>query len=478
MSRAASSEYPIEAMLDEATGVRVDLVVEDGMGAARLAQRAGRVDRALDRWQAARRGAYVPGMAIEFDPITESPSPPSPEDVPAARAGRAGKPATTPDGRPITFEFVHQFLSNMLEGDFHAKRVLSLAGSALGAIHAASASIHAIGRALAVATRGDAKHATKQVDRLLSNAGINVWTLFSYWVRFVLADRKEALVAFDWTDFDADGHAVIAAYLITSHGRATPLVWKTVRKDTLEGHRNEYEDEVLGRLVETKPEGVKMTILADRGFGDQKLYESLEKSGLHYIIRFRECIIVSDGKETSKPAAEWVPKNGRIKSLQHAKVTADRAEVPVVVLTKAKGMKDAWCLASNRKDLSGKEIVKYYGKRFTIEETFRDKKDIHFGMGLSATHIGRCDRRDRLLFLMAIAHALMTLLGAAGEAVGLDKGLKVNTSKKRQLSLYNQGCYWYSAIPYLAPERLALLMTKFGEMVAEHQVFTKAFGIL
>jgi Protein of unknown function (DUF1524) len=31
--------------------------------------------------------------------------------------------------------------------------------------------------------------------------------------------------------------------------------------------------------------------------------------------------------------------------------------------------------------------VKLYGKRFTIEETFRDENDIHFGLGLSATHI-------------------------------------------------------------------------------------------
>jgi hypothetical protein len=29
-----------------------------------------------------------------------------------------------------------------------------------------------------------------------------------------------------------------------------------------------------------------------------------------------------------------------------------------------------------------------YARRFTIEETFRDLKDNHFGMGLSATHIG------------------------------------------------------------------------------------------
>jgi hypothetical protein len=36
-----------------------------------------------------------------------------------------------------------------------------------------------------------------------------------------------------------------------------------------------------------------------------------------------------------------------------------------------------------------------YGKRFTIEETFRDTKNGHLGIGLSATHIRDEGRRDR-----------------------------------------------------------------------------------
>jgi hypothetical protein len=61
--------------------------------------------------------------------------------------------------------------------------------------------------------------------------------------------------------------------LITRHGRATPLLWKSVRKDTLKGNRNRYEDELLVRFKEVVPQGVKVTLLADRGFGDQKLFE-------------------------------------------------------------------------------------------------------------------------------------------------------------------------------------------------------------
>jgi hypothetical protein len=38
--------------------------------------------------------------------------------------------------------------------------------------------------------------------------------------------------------------------LLTSHGRATPVVWLTVASATLKNHRNEYEYQVLVRLAE------------------------------------------------------------------------------------------------------------------------------------------------------------------------------------------------------------------------------------
>jgi hypothetical protein len=99
----------------------------------------------------------------------------------------------------------------------------------------------------------EAKHAIKQVDRLLSNSGVTVWSWFTHWVRFVVAARQEIVVALDWTEFDKDAHATIAMYLVTSHGRATPLLWKTVEKSALKNRRNDYEAELIERLHEILP---------------------------------------------------------------------------------------------------------------------------------------------------------------------------------------------------------------------------------
>lgn len=141
-------------------------------------------------------------------------------------------------------------------------------------------------------------------------------------------------------------------------------------------------------------------------------------------------------------------------------------------------MKEAWCLATTLKDQKAAEVVKLYGRRFTIEETFRDQKNLRFGLGLSATHIGSPDRRDRMLLLAAIAQALLTLLGAAGEACGLDRLLKTNTSKKRQLSLINQGMHHYDAILNMPEDRLVLLMNAFDLEVRNHAMFRAAFGLI
>jgi hypothetical protein len=373
---------------------------------------------------------------------------------------------------------VHQFVEQLVGDDYHAKRVLSLANGVVGTIHAAALAVHFIGEGLALAEGLDPKHAIKQVDRLLSNPAISVEKFFARWVAFVVAERKALRVALDWTEFDRDGQITIALYLLTRHGRATPLLWKTVRKSDLKERQGEYEDAIVEQLHDLLGADVRVTLLADRGFGDQARYEHLDRLGFSFVIRFRENILVESAEGESKAAAEWVPSNGRAKHLRNARVTADRAKVGAVVCVKSAGMTQAWCLATNRTDLSATEVVELYGRRFTIEETFRDQKDLRFGMGLSSTHIKDPARRDRLLMLAAFAQGLLTLLGAASEASGLDRYLKANTVKKRTHSLFRQGTYWYAALPTMRDDRLVTLMDAFGKIVAEHQVSRELLGVI
>ena len=79
--------------------------------------------------------------------------------------------------------------------------------------------------------------------------------------------------------FDRDGQSTLVLSLVAGHGRATPLIWLTVWKEEIATRRNDYEDACLRRLAETMPAGCRVTILADRGFGDQKLFAFLAELG-------------------------------------------------------------------------------------------------------------------------------------------------------------------------------------------------------
>ncbi len=374
---------------------------------------------------------------------------------------------------------VHDFVSSIFDDDLHAKRVASLSDGVVGALRGARLAVASLGRALAIAKDRRARHAIKQVDRLFSNTGVDVWRLFASWVPFVVGSRPEITVALDWTEFDADNQATIALYLVTKHGRATPLLWKTVVKSEMKGWRNEHEDVVLERLREVLPEGVKVTVLADRGFGDQALYELLkEQLGFDFVVRFRGIVKVTDEHGVTKTANEWVPDNGRPRLLRKARVTKARREVGAVVCVKAKGMKEPWCLATSLADETGADIVKRYGKRFTIEEAFRDLKNLRFGMGLSDTRISSPERRDRVLLVGAIAASLLTLLGAAGESIGFDRLMKANTVKERTHSLLNQGLFYFEWLATMSDERARPLIQKFNELVHQQATFREVFGLI
>ena len=396
--------------------------------------------------------------------------------------GSAGKAACETSARRRRFD--PATIGAMVDGIFgeseHAARVRSLSTAVGGAMEAASASIHLIGQALSQSLGLSAKHATKQVDRLVSNRKLDVWDLFDPWVRYVVADATDIVVALDWTDYAADGQTTIVASRITSHGRATPLVWKTHRKvEVTDGARNDLEDEVLLRLRQILGSGIRVTVVADRGFGDSKLYEFLSGESWAFVIRFRGNVNVAlrEGGPTHEAHA-WVPQTGKAKLHKDVFVTSRRVPLAGFVAVHAKGMKEPWCLATNRTDLNASQIVAMYGKRFTIEESFRDTKDPRYGLGLVDVHIKRPDRRDRMLLIAVVAQALLTLLGAAAEAAGLDKTMKANTVTKRTHSLFRQGWFWYRCIPNMRQEWFVPLMTHFDRIVREQRVHACVEGLL
>ena len=94
-------------------------------------------------------------------------------------------------------DLILNHINEIFGQDMHAKRVLSLANATLGVIESGSLAIHAIGNGLSLANGLERKHAVKQVDRLLTNTKLNVWSLFDDWVPYVVGERTEIVVSMD-----------------------------------------------------------------------------------------------------------------------------------------------------------------------------------------------------------------------------------------------------------------------------------------
>lgn len=374
-------------------------------------------------------------------------------------------------------EELERLMDEVFGGEVHAQRLASLTDGVDGVLHAASLGVRAIGQGLAVAQGLAPRHAIKQVDRLLSNPKLSMAQVFGCWVPFVVGQRRAIFVNCDWTEFEEADQCTLVLGMHTAHGRSTPLMWKTVTRSQLKDQRNDHEDDLLVRFAAVMPKHVQVTVVADRGFSDSKLYAFLtQELGFDYIIRFRGNMYVEDAAGERRKAKAWLGPAGRMRVFRHARVTAQRHLVPVVVCVQDKAMKQPWCLVSSRHDLTGVEIKVAYGRRFTVEETFRDVKNPRFGLGLTQAIIARNDRRDALFLLAVLAHTLLTLLGKAGQELCMDRML--GATRPRQLSLFRQGLMLFDLIPQMREDRLRALAKQFGALLQEHVLWTGILGVI
>jgi len=378
----------------------------------------------------------------------------------------------------LQIEEVQDFVQGIFTDNLHKKRQFSLADAALGLMNSDSLRIHQLGAGLSKAKNSHKKHATKQIDRMLSNDKLKIWDIAASWVPYTIGCRTQICVAIDWTSFYADGQEMICINLLTNHGRATPLVWKTVDQKQLKNNRGRFEDQILSRLKDCLPVGVQVTVIADRGFASHRFFKFIEDDlGFTYVIRIQKNTTLVSNKGTQKKANEWLASNGRARNIKQAKLTKEGFEVEQVVVCHDKNMKHPWLIATNSKELKTKEIINLYAKRWKIEPYFRDVKNIRFGFGLSSTHISSAQRRDRLMLVVALAYTLMTILGAAGESIGFDKLLKVNTVKTRTHSLITQGMYYYDIFKNFSPQDRQKLLGAFQSMLQQQRIWEEVFFV-
>ncbi len=206
---------------------------------------------------------------------------------------------------------------------------------------------------------------------------------------------------------------------------------------------------------------VKVTLVADRGFASQRFFSFLnDELGFNYVIRIKTNTTVTSNDGISRPAKDWLTKDGRAIGIKDAKITREGYMVSKVVVVRDKGMKANWILASNLA-LGSRELINLYAKRWKIEPYFRDLKSGRCGFGLGQSHLKSGKRRDMLLLIVSICYLLLNILGEAGENIGFDRKLKVNTVKTRTHSLFTQGEFYHLMFPRFSTDEQFRLLQEF-----------------
>ena len=304
-----------------------------------------------------------------------------------------------------------------------AKTLSVLVAAALGAMRLTLAGI---GRELAAADDGAAKHAIKRTWRFITNPRIEpvevmpmvmsqMWRKKFKW-HARKADRRPLLISLDWTK--VRGCFVLMAAVVVE-GRALPLCWESYRDKVQGRSQNALEEAMLLRIQAALPAGLRVVILADRGFGRAELIRYCQQLKRDYLIRIRGDVIVRTttgdyyhGKLQHSPI-----RRGGCRSWRGVAYRRDGRVSTNLIVRWTRGLRgeqdQPWYLATSLPvgRRRARALSELYRLRFDIEELFRDAKNEHLGWSLGKTRITRPDRLDRLILIAALAYVLLVGLG-------------------------------------------------------------------
>jgi hypothetical protein len=177
--------------------------------------------------------------------------------------------------------------------------------------------------------------------------------------------------------------------------------------------QNSYEEGLLRLLVSMLPAGVKVIVLADRGFGGTERARTCQDLGVRFLIRIKPDVRVTHDSYTGR-LDDYPIRKGMWRVLAGARYRRDEAVTLNVVIRWKKGLPkkrdEPWFLMT---DLVGNavQLTELYARRMAIEELFRDGKDSRYGLGLGQAQVETAGRLDRLILIVALALILLSGLG-------------------------------------------------------------------
>jgi hypothetical protein len=354
----------------------------------------------------------------------------------------------------------------------HAKRRASLAVIA-DAGSQGNLSLMGMSRVLKSGTA--LRHRIKRCDRLLGNDKLDSdrSCIYRAMTQRVLRSVAMPLIVIDWSDLRTDRSFQLLRAALVVRGRALTL-YEEVHPISVAGSLKVHAA-FMSKLKAILPTRCLPVFVTDAGFRST-WFKLLDSFGYAWVGRIRnrdmvrECNAIgawrgckvlyskatSDAKDLGE--YEYVRNNpvpcrlvlfkkrccGRHDLTVHRNVTKSSRS-----MKQAKGSKEPWLLAVSPKldAFAAKAIVGLYEGRMQIEQTFRDTKNPHWGLGLTSSQTRKADRLANLLLIGALACFALWIVGLAAKCTGyrIEYGSKAKAAQA--LSIISLARWWIADFP-------------------------------
>jgi hypothetical protein len=270
-----------------------------------------------------------------------------------------------------------------------------------GVLHSASASPASIARSLSAVNGKTFRANIKMTDRILQDHDFQINDhLFRKYINLLFASLKErgliklqdeVLIKVAYTT-DTDAFLILEAS-VDFHGRSVPLYFSMRLYPKTKGQcdQKKLERAFMHELRHLLPKKYTYTIVADRGFGHDRVAQLCEEFGFNYVLRISEDLNIEiDGRRLN------------LESFAGANTTIDAYVCawnrPVKFEVKTEN-KSTWFLFSNSS--FDKNLSKIYEKHFATEKCFQDRKSS--GFNFEKMKIRKYDRFKRIYFTVCLA---------------------------------------------------------------------------
>ena len=289
-----------------------------------------------------------------------------------------------------------------------------------------------------ISCRGyQAQSKQRRVSRWLHNSRINVHRLYKPLIQAALANWQEEIiyVSLDTSVF-WDEYCLIRLAVV-HRGRALPIVWRVLERRSASVSFSDYRD-MLYQAAKRLPQGVKVVVLADRGFIHTDCMQVMRTQlGWHYRIRLkRDSWIWRAGKGWCQ-LKQFPLKPGEALCFHNVKLYKTQRFGLVHVAFGCNNLNgEFWAIVSD--EPTSLHTFEEYGLRFDIEENFLD--DQSNGWNIQKSELRCVCALSRLWFILAVATLYVTAQGV--EVVASGKRRWVDPHWFRGNSYFRIGWDW------------------------------------